>query len=368
MDMPKEPRFVKPHPPSAARSYRCILFSPSSKLHVGCTRKSVIDDSSDPGDATALVMSRLPPQTRARAKATAVVSNTLAQGTTLEVDPAGDLYLTVGNDAPQEMLVDSRALCRSSPVFRKMLSANFSEAKPTHGTWQVRLPADEPTAFALLMNIIHNAYRQVPRKLEIALTKAGFIAWVMGHDKLLERVAREITWRLKMNDDKELVYADGKPFQETPYFGLIQLTARLIKGQEENQMILRKGCRGITQQLIEGINPQKFCKRNKCRRHSRLQGSPAILGDLLQMSFKLGIMELFVQTKTSPKLRKPPIKLWNKIYQIQLSKFSCSCGGAIASAMAYIEDESRRVAPLLSEWHYKHLSVQAAKTNVLSQP
>ncbi|KAK7430834.1 hypothetical protein QQZ08_002623 [Neonectria magnoliae] len=110
-------------------------------------------------------MPNRPAVTRARSKA--ITPEATTKGTTLEVDPAGDLYLIVGNDPPQEMLVDSRALCRSSRVFRKMLGSNFSEAKPDGGRWQVKLPEDSPKALALLMNIVHSSYDRVPMKLEI---------------------------------------------------------------------------------------------------------------------------------------------------------------------------------------------------------
>jgi hypothetical protein len=73
---------------------------------------------------------------------------------TFEVD--GDLKFTVGPDGNcEEMLVDSRAVCRASPVFRKMLRGPFVEAQPETGEWNVRLPEDDAEAFAVLMDIIH---------------------------------------------------------------------------------------------------------------------------------------------------------------------------------------------------------------------
>lgn len=82
---------------------------------------------------------------------------------TLTFDEHGDLLLVVGSgNTEQQMIVDSHALCRSSVVFRKMLSGNFLEAKPRDGDWQVKLPDDKPNPFAVLMDIIHGNYDRAP--------------------------------------------------------------------------------------------------------------------------------------------------------------------------------------------------------------
>lgn len=83
----------------------------------------------------------------------------------IKFDPEGDLRLIVGSGSDaQEMLVDSRALCRSTPVFRKMLAGTFAEAKPASGDWVVKLPEDNPNGFVILMDMVHHLYERTPNK------------------------------------------------------------------------------------------------------------------------------------------------------------------------------------------------------------
>ena len=92
-----------------------------------------------------------------------------AKPPTLGFDQDGDLYLSVGSgDTAQDMLVDSRALCRSSPVFRKMLTGGFKESKPDSGEWRVNLPEDEPRIFSILMDMCHCQYDQTPKKPSVS--------------------------------------------------------------------------------------------------------------------------------------------------------------------------------------------------------
>lgn len=85
-------------------------------------------------------------------------------------DQDGDLILTVGpEDKNQEMQVDSRALCRASLVFRKMLRGNFAEAQPETGEWHVRLPDDNVEGFAVLMDMVHIQSTRTPWSPEIPL-------------------------------------------------------------------------------------------------------------------------------------------------------------------------------------------------------
>ena len=79
-------------------------------------------------------------------------------------DRDGDLQLVVGrNEGQQDMVVDSRALCRGSPVFRKMLSGSFKEAKPRNGDdWVVKLPYDKSEAMIILCDLCHGQSERTP--------------------------------------------------------------------------------------------------------------------------------------------------------------------------------------------------------------
>ncbi|KAK0667805.1 hypothetical protein QBC41DRAFT_227650 [Cercophora samala] len=76
-----------------------------------------------------------------------------------EIDPYGDLILHVGADldlTPRTFKVDSSALRRGSPVFKKMLFGPWVEAKPPTGErWLVSLPEDNPDALELILQIAH---------------------------------------------------------------------------------------------------------------------------------------------------------------------------------------------------------------------
>lgn len=84
---------------------------------------------------------------------------------TITFDQDSDLSLLVGtNPHLHVMLIDSRALCRASPVFRKMLRGSFVERQPTNGEgWVVKLPEDKPKAIAALCDLCHGQTRRTLR-------------------------------------------------------------------------------------------------------------------------------------------------------------------------------------------------------------
>lgn len=195
-----------------------------------------------------------------RSVSTTVTATPAATSATIEFDPAGDLYLIVGPSS-QEMLVDSRVLCRSSVVFRKILSDKFSEAKPKKGKWRVRL-LDGPHTFALLMDIVHGVYDRATNKMTasqlyqicvltnnydmtqtlrpmasrwlapysspqmlldpkgFSITNMMFIAWEMGHCAIFEALAKTVAWRYNSNLNNDLIYPNGTRLQDTCLFSL----------------------------------------------------------------------------------------------------------------------------------------------------
>lgn len=82
-------------------------------------------------------------------------------------DPYPDLTIIVGRQPWQELLVDSRAVCRASPVLRKRLSDVFilqNLLTPRRGRVRSEdmiredFPDDDPAAFCTLMDIVHSRY------------------------------------------------------------------------------------------------------------------------------------------------------------------------------------------------------------------
>ncbi|CAG8957478.1 hypothetical protein HYFRA_00011459 [Hymenoscyphus fraxineus] len=69
------------------------------------------------------------------------------------------------------MLVSSRHLSLASNVFKAMLRQNFQEGNELslNGTVTINLPEDNPTAFEILMNIIHAKNRSIPKKVTLQM-------------------------------------------------------------------------------------------------------------------------------------------------------------------------------------------------------
>ncbi|KAK1978641.1 hypothetical protein LZ30DRAFT_598687 [Colletotrichum cereale] len=96
----------------------------------------------------------------------------LISSPTVYLDDNGDLRLCVGADVdehPQDFVVCSRALGRSSPVLKAMLFGGFSESRPEQagGEWSVDLPEDSTQAMEIVLNIVHGHFHLVPEKLPL---------------------------------------------------------------------------------------------------------------------------------------------------------------------------------------------------------
>jgi hypothetical protein len=67
------------------------------------------------------------------------------------------------------LLVSSKHMSLVSPVFKAMLQhGSFKEGHDlAKGTAEVPLPDDDPTAFQILLDIIHHRFRRVPKKLDL---------------------------------------------------------------------------------------------------------------------------------------------------------------------------------------------------------
>ncbi|KAK0726302.1 hypothetical protein B0T21DRAFT_292963 [Apiosordaria backusii] len=81
-----------------------------------------------------------------------------------DIDKDGDLVLRVGSGSERrEYRVDSHALRRASPVFKAMLFGGpWIESKPADASdWVVALPEDDPSAFQVLLLIVHCQFAKV---------------------------------------------------------------------------------------------------------------------------------------------------------------------------------------------------------------
>ncbi|KAI1878637.1 hypothetical protein JX265_002814 [Neoarthrinium moseri] len=104
-----------------------------------------------------------------------------------QLDSEGDLFLQVGENrclgsrqhpgqAPKgdddhnhthsiTFRVSSQAIKRVTPVWKRMLSDDFAEARPTDGSqWRVRLPEDNPHALRTIFNIVYGQFKHIPQR------------------------------------------------------------------------------------------------------------------------------------------------------------------------------------------------------------
>ncbi|KAL7622676.1 hypothetical protein AAE478_008190 [Parahypoxylon ruwenzoriense] len=73
-----------------------------------------------------------------------------------------DLILVVGTAPQVKFGVCSRSLARFNRVFDKMLYGLFLERKPATGEWVVNLPEDNPSAFMIILKLVHGDHLNVP--------------------------------------------------------------------------------------------------------------------------------------------------------------------------------------------------------------
>lgn len=82
--------------------------------------------------------------------------------------------------------VSSKHLTLASIVFKKMLDAGFKEGLElsSAGYVEIPMPETDPTAFLILLNIIHGRIKKVPRKVDLFLLTE--IAVLVDRYELLE--------------------------------------------------------------------------------------------------------------------------------------------------------------------------------------
>lgn len=75
----------------------------------------------------------------------------------LDIDPAGDLALSVGSEEQKKsMRVSSKTLSLASPVLAAMLDPRFAEGQESgHKDWTVSLPDDDQEAMSYICLALH---------------------------------------------------------------------------------------------------------------------------------------------------------------------------------------------------------------------
>jgi hypothetical protein len=80
-------------------------------------------------------------------------------------------HCVVNDTVTTPMFVSSRHMMLVSLVFRTMLSGNFKERREpaSDGKVQVPLPNEDPTSFAIVLDIVHSRNRRVPKHVDLEL-------------------------------------------------------------------------------------------------------------------------------------------------------------------------------------------------------
>lgn len=140
----------------------------------------------------------------------------------------------------------------------------------------------------------------------------------------------------------------------------------ITKYRQDILVVVRKSCHDTIRKLLARERTATFCSRNRCHSRAAKIDDAAVLGDILQRSQELGIIEFFNHKEGSPEFNGSLTDLKHKLSAIRDSNVSCSCGGPVALILASMTLESDAKHPLVvTDWHKKHLSIQAAKTKVL---
>lgn len=88
----------------------------------------------------------------------------------LVVDATGDVYLAPGKTSgdPVQILVSSDFMSRGSPIFKRMLTGDFSESSQVSkkNPGLISLPEDSPEAVILLAKVLHQAF-DIPEMVDL---------------------------------------------------------------------------------------------------------------------------------------------------------------------------------------------------------
>jgi hypothetical protein len=145
-----------------------LTFDPDGDLLLLLTDSLEIEDSARNSGKGERTNERLATQTLQEQLASTSLPNTESS----PVEPPSPEVEAPKPHREIHMLVSSKHLMLASPVFKAMLQhSNFREGDTLQSSGQVKvpLPDDDPTAFKILLDIIHGRVRQVPRQVNLQI-------------------------------------------------------------------------------------------------------------------------------------------------------------------------------------------------------
>jgi len=234
------------------------------KFYLGTLTKPTLLSLLVPGSVDGvLAMAGLPPTSDMEALSLGVADAPPPSNRTIKVlDQEGDLRLEIGPElAP--FLVDSRALARASPVWRRSLFGDAATTQRVQGRpWIVQLPNDNEQALSFLLGVAHGILPKSPESfrphdvyaLSVAAAKfdmvhllrpwaqgwcaplmwtgvtdfrscAGWlrVGWELGHAMLFNYMATQILTHVEATGDGDLVDPNGKLLSSNPSFASMEL-------------------------------------------------------------------------------------------------------------------------------------------------
>ncbi|CAM1507115.1 Fc.00g067560.m01.CDS01 [Cosmosporella sp. VM-42] len=333
-----------------------------------------------------------------------------AASKTLTFDEAGDLCLTVGA-SKQDMIVDSRALHRASPAFRRMLSDDFAEGKPKTGEWHVKLPEDDPKAFAILMDMIHGLYRQTPLSPTLdelhritvladkydmaqALRSMAFgwlgtngpikgaksmsdrakvlsIAWVLGHATTFHGVVQEIAEECKVDQEGCLIDDSGSPLKNYAEIDQLNVLDAINEMRNHKLQVLRDECTEFSKAMLSDTSPKVYKGSGLHSQHFvPKKGSSheachiSLVGRMTQLAYSKGVLGLLLPGCSYPNPTQSLSDLKQIFSEIQLGLSSGSLCNPFPKLIDAITLAWSKPLNVLSLQQQKYLEKQNGKSNI----
>lgn len=221
-------------------------------------------------------------------------------GSTVHLDPSGDLTLFIGEatDTQATAIVSSRVIRLASPIWRAMLNPDNSFKESNPANQEITFPEDDAEAFMILLNIAHLQFLNVPsniknvrKLLNIAIlcdkydTVTLVRPWLPGWNDVISSIGRDgsIEERLFIS----WTFGDVTTFE--------QITAELVKDSttdETGQCLYHSGLilehnmpLGLIGECVSDFVLFLFTANLLCYEESILEARQIALKSLLQLCY-----------------------------------------------------------------------------------
>ncbi|KAI0550338.1 hypothetical protein F4679DRAFT_207908 [Xylaria curta] len=318
------------------------------------------------------------------------------------LDPEGDLCLQVGESATC-FTVCSRTLARTSHFWNVLINGEFKESKKFSSRddgsqWTIPLPEDDPRPMALLLNIIHGRFDQVPRyecvlnirdlydisvvtdKYDMAhVIRPWASGWLRSAHRLnecsylflREQYCHEqlwIYWELgdKANFEKvaNILLLNSSAISTLRYKG-VQEPPDIYEIIEETRLSILKKLLTALENIIEGLirKDKKLCAKSQKEQKSQGDCLASMLGTGIQSLYSNGLWPI---PKPADAKYLSVSSLSKTLQKVEIEghfgeHHRCS---QKLSLQNKVDEILRNIPSLLTKGHLSHLESQAKKSGV----